>query len=202
MKKPALLFTLMVMIACQTNAPGSGTGAANDVQGTSNGSVDDESLSKEPVKTVVDFLRWYKKDHGALDQLHLVQHAGAEYDSTKFYAVNFVETEKYLDTLRASGYISEKYLNKWRAYFKEQDDFMTKNPQNDGPPYGFEYDLVLMTQEVDQAMDGIDHIKVTDVNETSDSAAVKVDIMTKLGFTLSKHNGKWMIDTIENVEGE
>ena len=202
MKKPALMFTLMVMMACQTNAPGSGTKPANDVQGASDGNVDDESLSKEPVKTVVDFLRWYKKDHGALDQLHLVQHAGAEYDSTKFYAVNFVETEKYLDTLRASGYVSEKYLNKWRAYFKEQDDFMTKNPQNDGPPYGFEYDLVLMTQEVDQAMGAIDSLQVTDVNGSGDSAVVNVDIMTQLAFTLTKANGKWLIDDIANEEGE
>lgn len=79
---------------------------------------------------------------------------------------------------------------------------MIKNPQNDGPPYGFEYDLVLMTQEVDQAMDAIDNIKVTDVNESGDSAVVKVDIMTKLGFTLTKANGKWLIDDISNIEGE
>lgn len=202
MKKPVLMFTLLVMMSCQTNTPVSSTGATNDVPGTSGGNAGEESLNKEPVKTVVEFLRWYKRDHGSVDQMHLVQHAGVDYDSTKFYAVNFVGTENYLAQVKSSGYVSEKYLNTWRAYFKEQEDFMIKNPQNDGPPYGFEYDLVLMTQEVDQAMDAIDNIKVTDVNESGDSAVVKVDIMTKLGFTLTKANGKWLIDDISNIEGE
>lgn len=54
-----------------------------------------------------------------LNAFKLVTNNGNETpEPDKPYSVNFSETEKYIAALKASGFISEKYVENTRAYFK------------------------------------------------------------------------------------
>ncbi len=164
--------------------------------------IDEQLTNKESFNTVKDFLNWYKNNYKTVNQLNLVKNKDVNYDSTKIYSVNFEESEKYLKKLKSSGFISDNYINKWRKYFKEHDEYFKKNPQNDGPPYGFEYDFVLLTQEIEKTLESIDKIKLVNVKESDKNSVVKIDITIRLCFSLSKSDGKWLIDNIENLDIE
>jgi len=151
----------------------------------------------ESVQAVYNFLLWYKNNYDAINKVELINNTGMNADTSKYYSVNFNGTEKYLKMLKSSGYISEKYIEKWRKYFLEHDENFKKIRQNDGPPDGFEYDFVLLTQ--DDAFSRIDNPKLIDVKENALSSVVKIDVLVKLKFSLTKNNNKWQIDTIENL---
>jgi hypothetical protein len=151
-------------------------------------------------KVVFSFLSWYLKRADSINSPQMVNNFGAEYDSTKFYSVNFVETEKYLAKLQKSGFISQHYLNNWRSYFKEADENFKKNPENDGPPAYFDYDFVLLAQ------DGIDEKELHEVKSsvTFFSGPKALVLMpfnenNKMQYFLSHDNGKWLIDCIGRV---
>src|ERR1035437_9904288 len=84
-------------------------------------------------RTVLSFLKWYKNNYENIYKIETVNNipSSSNYDSTKFYSVNFEGTENYLKYMKSSGYISDKYLDYWRAYFKKCDDDFKKNPVND-----------------------------------------------------------------------
>ena len=51
--------------------------------------------------------------------------------------------------MKSSGFVSDGYLDVFRDYFKQADEAFRKDPINEGPPPGFDYDIVLLTQEPD-----------------------------------------------------
>jgi hypothetical protein len=151
------------------------------------------------VKAVENFLIWYRKNYHIISKIRMVDNTFVGDSNEVIYRVDFKQTEEYLSKLKSSTYISDKYVEKWRAYFKKSDEKLKKIKQNDGPPSGFEFDFVLWTQEIDQTLDAIDDIKFTSINENNNTSVIEVDIMMTLRFTLTKFNGKWQIDDIENI---
>jgi hypothetical protein len=151
------------------------------------------------VKAVENFLIWYRKNYRLISKIRLVDNTFVGDSNEVIYRVDFKQTEEYLSKLKSSTYISDKYIEKWRAYFKKSDEKFKKIKQNDGPPFGFEYDFVLWTQEIDQTLDAIDDIEFTSINENNNTSVIEVNIMMILRFTLTKVNGKWQIDDIENI---
>lgn len=145
-----LLLILVVFVCCKTNHQNqepacSAINAINRTHVTQR-----LELHKGPFGTVVHFLKWYRKNYTSNLLRNLVNNADANTDTTKPYSVNFKETERYLSDLKSSGFLSEKFLNTWRNYFRECDDYFIQHPQYDGPPDGFNYDLILNTQDVDE----------------------------------------------------
>ena len=198
MSKLITLITLVLLVACNNVDSNRQQNDRKDP----NIKPEDEingNVKHESVKTVFDFLKWYRTNYNELNQITLVNNSGTDLDSKKYYSVNFKGTEDYLSRLKGSGVISDKYVDKWRRYFQEREGHFKKNPQKDGPPDGFEFDFILWTQEIDETLEKIDQPKLMEVKESSSSSIVKVDIMMRLGFTLSKSNGKWLIDNIENL---
>jgi hypothetical protein len=157
----------------------------------------------ESTQTVISFLRWYKANYEKIiqNQNILVNNAGSD-DTTKTYSVNFSETDNYLILFKSSGYVSDFFLDDWRKYFAECEEYFKNNPQIDGPPDGFNFDLILLTQEVEEILKAIDHLKVIEEEENDSAALVKVDIMMRFSFRLSKVNNKWLIDKIDNLGWE
>jgi hypothetical protein len=198
MSKFITLIALVLLVACN-NVNSSRQQHDREDQNMKPGDKINRIVKHESVKTVFDFLRWYRANYKQLSQITLVNKSAADHDSTKYYSVNFKGAEDYLSRLKGSGYISDKYIDEWRRYFQEREKNFKKNPQKDGPPDGFEFDFVLWTQEVDETLEKIENPKLIEVKESSTSSIVKVDIMMRLGFTLSKNNGKWLIDNIENL---
>jgi hypothetical protein len=153
----------------------------------------------ESIKAVEKFLIWYSKNYNKISKLNLVDNELDETTNEVYYRVNFQQTEEYLAKLKSSNYISDKYIEKWRAYFKQKDEKFNKNHQTDGPPEGFEFDFVLWTQEINGTLKAIDNIRFTKVEETENTSIVDVDIVMNLRFHLTKQGQAWKIDEIENI---
>jgi hypothetical protein len=151
-------------------------------------------------KAVYNFLNWYLKVADSIISPQMVNNAfGGEYDTTKFYSVNFVETEKYLSKLEHTGYISQHYLNYWRSYFKEADENFKKNPENEGPPAYFDYDFVMLGQDIIDRKELQEAKAKANVSFYDSSKALVLmpfNENDKMQYFLSNNNGKWQIDSI------
>jgi len=197
MKYIYLLTVLTLLISCkyQDNK------TTNNAEKTSisDSTAKKDTLSREPYSRVISFLKWYKKNKKEVNQFELVNNCGQTYDSTKFYSVNRDQTEKYLQKIKSSGFVSESYIIDWRKYFEKCDKDFKQNPQNDGPPEGFDYDFILLTQEIDETLTAIEKPKMIFSKVSENKATVKIDIMMVLTFHLSKTKGVWLIDKSENL---
>lgn len=187
----------LLFVCCQTNHrdPGTACSAINTI--TRIQVSQRVELYKAPSGAVIHFLKWYRKNHTDDLQRNLVNNADANTDTTKPYSVNFKDTERYLSDLKSSGFLSEKFLNKWRNYFRECDDYFKQHPQYDGPPDGFNYDLILNTQDVEESLIAIDTIKIVELHISGNNATVEVDLLMRVLFRLSQSDSKWLIDEIE-----
>ncbi|TGE14071.1 hypothetical protein [Hymenobacter elongatus] len=105
------------------------------------------SSTAGPDQTVRQFVDWYLAKWETLPTDFLLNDDGQ--DSTMFYAVNFPGTEIWLREVQKSGTVSSTYLAGWRTYFRRYADTLQLHPQNDGPPAGFDYDFLMLSQEAD-----------------------------------------------------
>ena len=152
---------------------------------------------QDPLQTVKDFLNWYGVHYKEANSFSLVNQG----DSVN-YSVNFEETEKFLTYLRSSGVVSDNYLNILRRQFIEAQLVFEKDPINEGPPQGFDYDIVLWTQEPDLVIEKGKSPTLISSKIHDDSATLRLDVYMRLQFELSKSNGQWKIDRIIPTEGD
>lgn len=137
-----------------------------------------------------------------LTSIPLINNASGDiFDSSKFYSINFKATEKYLNGLKQSGFVSEDFLNNWRQYFKQAEEQFKTNPQNDGPPEGFEYDFVLLSQEIDDDLTNTNKAKVLSNSTQDTSATVVLQLASgqKLRYYLTNDRNSWLINKVEKV---
>lgn len=159
------------------------------------------SSIKEPSQTAYHFLLWYKKNRGSVGYMNLVENADAQ-DTTQFYAVDFAATEEYLAEINKSGLVSKAYLAKWQKYFRQKADSLRVHPQNDGPPSGFEFDLVTNSQEPEIYLDNPQKATQRTALITPTQAVVRLDFTTQKEypdyrfFYLSRTKSRWLIDSI------
>jgi len=150
---------------------------------------------------IKEFINWYGKNQTKLSKIELVNNSHNEIiDTTKFYSVNFENTEKYLTEFKKSGLFSEKYIESQRKYFKDCESDFIAAPENDGPPSGFDYDIVMKSQDFEME-ELIRDLKVKNLNVTEKTAKLTADfgIYYKLNFILSRENEVWKIDDIINL---
>ena len=155
-------------------------------------------LTKEPVKTVVDFLKWYRENYEKISKIQMVNIPPLE-DLDSVYTVNFEEIEEYLTFLKTSGFVSDKYLQQWRDFLVKAGKKLEQDKVNDGPPEGFDFDFVLWTQEIRETLEAIKNPKLISSKSTQNKAVVRIYILMRLEFKLSKQNDKWLIDDIQNL---
>ena len=153
--------------------------------------------SQQARQTVLDFLTWYKKNIAAINRFPLVNQKGEEP-----YSVNLKNGERYLGYLKKSNLLTDKYLDNWRQYFKERNEGFRQNPENEGPPTGFEYDLVLLSQDVDMQLDSLSSLKIKKITVLNNSAKVKFKLIEEYQFELLRRNNRWMINNILNLSQE
>ena len=150
----------------------------------------------EPLQCVKDFLTWYELNYQKANSFGLVNQG----DSTVFYSVNFEETEKFLAYLKSSGFVSETWLRNFREQFKKAEQNFKDEPINEGPPPGFDYDIVLLTQEPDMVFGKKNDPLIISSEVRGENAVLKLDLGMKLQFSLTKEDGKWKIDRITYAE--
>jgi len=144
----------------------------------------------EMIKTVKGFLHWYKKNYTKSNSFGFTYQ-----DRNGYFQVSTTQGLEYLKFLKSSGFISQKYVDVWLKYFMDKAQYLKENPQNEGPPEGFEFDLVLITQEPELVFKEIEKMTFTVTEKKGDKAILQINV---LGYNIDlvKESGKWMIEYI------
>ncbi|WP_245776848.1 hypothetical protein [Spirosoma endophyticum] len=148
-------------------------------------------------QTVITFLVWYKTHIQVASRISLVnQKAG------KPYSVNLPNGERYLAYLKSSHLLTDAYLNEWRIFFRQRNEGFQKIPQIEGPPTGFDYDLVLLTQDVDMMLASLKSLKIDTVTIVKNRATVTFTLFDAYQFRLIRSGNGWLINEILNISQE
>jgi hypothetical protein len=185
-----ILLAIPFLLCCSEN------GQSKDNQQKETETIDSSNI--KAANTVINFYKWYRNNQNI--QNCLVKNSCSEtFDSTKFYAVDFDATEKYLSTLKQTGYISDKYISDWRTYFKECDENLKKYPTNDGVPDGFDYVFVTKSQDFEEELNTVEKAKISKVINENGKKIITIKFLTgaELNFELSFINNRWYIDKIK-----
>lgn len=153
--------------------------------------------SATAAQTVLTFLTWYKKHIQAANRIPLVnQQAG------KRYSVNMKNGERYLAYLKSSQLLTDSYLNGWQTFFKESQEGFRLIPQTEGPPTGFDYDLVMLNQDADMQLASLKSLKIKQVKIDRQQASVTCVLFDTYEFRLVRDTNKWLINEILNLSQE
>jgi hypothetical protein len=156
------------------------------------------SYENEPAKTISEFLKWYKENNEKVNAIQLINNPLPD-DTGSYYTVNYDSTQKYILTLSKSGYLSDNYLNTLNEHFKSSDKELTRTKQNDGPPFGFDYDYIMDSQDFESELDSVKkntHIVSMSIEKESGYVLIDFHQGYRREFYLSKVNNKWLIDRI------
>jgi hypothetical protein len=165
-------------------------GSASSLQGNSL-----HTTSKQPETIVKEYLNWYKLNRDRLEKINMVP--GIPGDSTHAYTVDFTIVESYLREIKKSGFVSNSYIREFREYFKASDDYLKKNPQFDGPAYGFGIDLVFKAHDYFEIENNLQRMKVHSKSISGDKAKIIIQIASsKMIFNLTKSGRSWLIDSL------
>lgn len=152
----------------------------------------DSKDSTNAVKTIRQFLKWYKANYKKSSAFRLV---GT--DKSGYYFVDLKVCAKYLKHLKSCGYTTDIYIQRWQKYFSEMAQNFLDNPQNEGPPEGFDYDLISGTQEPELFYNPSVNLNFTIVKADKLKVVIKSSDIWEHQFTMSKSSGKWKIDDIQ-----
>ncbi len=179
---------LVVLTGMQLTTPPK-TGA--DVQtrtATNSVPLRDEQQARQ---AVVDFLVWYKNHHITADRYVLVNQRPG-----KPYSVNLKNGDRYLNYLNTSHLLTSACLSRWRLFFQERDASFRLHPQSEGPPDGFEFDLIMLNQDTDKQLASLSSLTIEKVTITNGQALVVFRLIDAYEFRLVYQNRRWLIDEI------
>ena len=161
--------------------------------------------NKEQIDLVKNFMKWYINNTMALDKFDTIGGGPAnvqENEEAKNYYVNFTEVEKYIEELNRSGFLTEAFLRSEKQVFVEGDKDFKKNPENDGPPIGFDYDRFFFTQEsLEDVLPNIEKSKYEVTQKDDFTSEVRFYLPmsgVNYKYTLKKINAKWFIEKIDS----
>ena len=110
--------------------------------------VDTDSVTNsKQTELIKNYYIWYNDHMAEINPFNLVKNSPNNGDTTLTYAVNFTGTEQWLNKFQSSGMVSENFIAHWRSYFKECEEGFQVEKAWDGPPAGFDYDLIYNSQE-------------------------------------------------------
>ncbi len=190
--KIRILYGLLLVGAACANPRGSAVKAPTASQATP------APEKNDPARTAVAFLKWYRDHLSELNRIRLVNQPGSGGDSTQVYSVNHAGTEAYLAALERSGYVSRRYLDAWREYFRQGDQSFRADPQSEGPPRGFDYDFVFQSQDYMTELTQMEQLTATPLPAAPGQATLLVAFPTghQLRFWLAAAGNAWLIDRI------
>jgi hypothetical protein len=145
----------------------------------------------DPIETVQKFILWYKDNKKYVYSFRLVHQVPDE-----DYRVNLDQCKSFLRFLQSSGYISAIYTSLWWDYFQSRDIQFKEFPQNEGPPEGFDVDLVWLNQEPELIYSGSGDATWEVVYFDSLHAKVNMYLIWPYEIELSRVHGHWQIDYI------
>ncbi len=158
-----------------------------------------QNENASPENTVLNFLNWYKQNSQNLSFNLVFNNGDHKGGPTKFYSVDFPATEIYLTQLLESGFLSSKYAESQRAYFRKCDQKFKELPTDEGPPEGFDQDLVMFAQE-DPGLNDLRKAQIKITKSDKASAVIALSFPESnyhYIYEMSKIGPKWLIDDIE-----
>lgn len=207
--KYASLLIMCLSICCTNNNQNATLNASTygdtlKNSGISSDTARNSKMSEQPdsiqiKNTILAFLSWYKANMMSEQN----QYKFIVPDAKGMYSIDKKASEDYLSFLKSSGQISDQYLNEWRKYFTDRAKYFSENPSNEGPPEGFDMDLVLITQEPELVLDSLNQLKFQIKSMEHSKATMNVSGNPQYNidydFEMSKINEKWYIDYIATM---
>jgi len=162
--------------------------------------IDEKSIEH----TIVNFLHWHKNPGiDSLNKRYVIIKEIPINQKLKRQTIDKKGVEKYLLFLKRSNYLSDAYLNNLRGYFYKIGEGLDRNPAIPKSAIvkidGLDLDFILQTFEPEEILDFIDHGLFKQIAIVSNKAIAQFyipDNSTKLLFTLTKVNDKWLIDDL------
>ncbi len=182
-----IVTVLSISISCtNTNS--------NKEEVTSNAANNTNVINYEITKQQTnDFLNWYKLNYDAIASIELLN---KQEDTTTIYSINFSKVEELLALFQKSNFVSDKFITDKTKFYKKCNQSMQKEKQTDGPPYGLDYDAILLTQDVDYTLDAITNATYSNFTSTKNYISIDVKLLNQLRFFFSQENNTLKIDSI------
>lgn len=121
-------------------------------------------------QVIIKFLNWYKANLNKANSFPILIK-----DSADNFIVNKAACTDYLNFLKTSQCISQKYIERWKVYFDDTATELKNHPLQSDIPEGFDLDFVLITQEPDLVLDQIDRIKFKIISMNASVALIGVN---------------------------
>lgn len=155
--------------------------------------------SQDEQGVVSGFLNWYSTHFDEIYSFDVIK--GGPADNSENYYVDFKEVDKEINYFKKSNYLSVRFLkNFYENYVKGEQNFK-ENPQNDGPPEGFDADYFFRTQEsFEEDLKLANKIKFTTQKVNQNTSTVQFQFKNsgmKYEYVLKKEGAEWKIDEIK-----
>ena len=164
------------------------------------GTVSPEVSQQVLVEKVRAFFDWYSTRVDSLVDIQLVDNSGVE--DTGRYAVNFDSTAAYLRILSHAGIFTRDYIEDKNAYFQLCASKISQDSVRTATPYGFDADLILLSQEYEEDISNFSQATFGNYTETENGASIDVTIVYTLRIDFVIQGDRLLIDKIDVVTPE
>ncbi len=189
-----LLIGIISFTNCETNESKREVTVTDTVSLAKKETLSVYNISNDETKKAVNFFfDWYKQKYDTISSIVLVTIPD---DGKSLYSVNFDNSKVYINVLNSSGLFTNNFLRQKEIYFNSCNLRMKREKQTDGPPIGFEHDLLLLSQEPDFALEKIEEAKFINTQKTNNKYIVDTRILNDLRFYLILDGTKYLIDSI------
>lgn len=183
--------TKSIIVGCLLLCCGIGDAAAYQQKE----SVLEQHDSTTPQQAIIKFLKWYKVNLNKANNFPFLVK-----DSADNFMVNEIACTGYLNFLKTSQYISQKYIEHWKVFFNDKASELKEHPLQSDIPEGFDFDLVLITQEPELVLNKIAQLKFKIVSMNENVALIGVrlpsDKLVQYEFEMYKAKAGWQIGYI------
>ncbi len=157
-----------------------------------------ENESTKVKKSIVAFLQWYKTNLHQANKFPLLAK-----DSLGYYTVNRKAADDYLNFMRSSKLVTEKYIGYWKTYFNDKEAMLKDEKITSDMPEGFDFDVVLITQEPEIVLNKIAQLKLSIISMNATTALLSVTLPSVADvayeFEMYKVKELWQIGYISTL---
>jgi hypothetical protein len=161
-----------------------------------------EAAADSATQTAVRFFAWYQRHRVQANGFSFLSSA-LDADTTQAAGVSFPQVNQFLRLLRSSNCVSAAYLNDWDAYFHQQADELHYASIDGDLVSGFDFELVLYSQEGDHYLERMAKVPKKVTRPASDRAVVTALFSADSSpdnkvFYLRRYTSGWLIDSIRH----
>jgi hypothetical protein len=156
----------------------------------------------DPARTAREFVEWYAGKMDSLSAIHLVSLDASKPDSLEHFVADYKAIDQWLAMVQRSHKVSPAYLAYWRTHCYNYADTLRLAARG-GPPYGFDYEFLMLSQEPDTRAAELKAGTFTVAGQSGNRARVQArgpqheGWREGLDFSLSQYPDRgWLIDSI------